>query len=80
MSELVRMTRPEPTRPGGPTQANVHPDNVDEMKSQGWLVRDEAAEPEPKKASAKTTKPTTRKPTTRKTTKAKAGTEKPATK
>lgn len=32
----VKMTRDEPAHPGGPTTADVHPDEVESMETAGW--------------------------------------------
>lgn len=35
-SGLIPMTRDEPTKPGGPTSADVHPDQVEAYEAAGW--------------------------------------------
>lgn len=35
---LVKMTRSEQDAQGGPTAADVHPDEVDNFKKGGWRV------------------------------------------
>lgn len=34
----VKMTRTEPLHHGGPTSADVHPDEVENWKAHGWSV------------------------------------------
>lgn len=36
--KLVKMCRGNPVHPGGPTTADVHPDEVENWKSGGWEV------------------------------------------
>ncbi|EGK71910.1 hypothetical protein METUNv1_01688 [Methyloversatilis universalis FAM5] len=36
--ETVRMAREEPMHPGGPTHADVHPDEVENWSAAGWRV------------------------------------------
>ena len=40
MSDIktIAMTRPEPAHPGGPTVADVHPDEVANFQAGGWAV------------------------------------------
>ncbi|MGA9771639.1 MAG: hypothetical protein WBV94_21590 [Blastocatellia bacterium] len=40
--ETVRMTRSNPAHPGGPVEADVHPDEITNYAAGGWSV----AEPE----------------------------------
>lgn len=42
----VKMTRTEPMHHGGPTSADVHPDEVENWKAHGWSVA-EPAKPKP---------------------------------
>ena len=44
MADIVKMKRLEPQFPGGPVEAEVHPDEVDGMKSCDWHVDGEQAE------------------------------------
>ncbi len=39
--QLVKMTRFAPSRPGGPTTADVHPDEVPLYLKKGWQRRDD---------------------------------------
>ena len=38
MPNLVKMYRLEPSKPNGPLTADVHPDEVENYASYGWLV------------------------------------------
>ena len=44
MADIVKMKRLEPQFPGGPVEADVHPDEVEGMKSCDWYVDGEHAE------------------------------------
>ena len=44
MADIVKMKRLEPQFPGGPVEAEVHPDEVEGMKSCDWYVDGEQAE------------------------------------
>ena len=44
MADIVKMKRLEPQFPCGPVEAEVHPDEVDGMKSCDWYVDGEQAE------------------------------------
>lgn len=39
MAKLIKMERDTPMVPGGPTQADVHPDEVENMEKHDWRVR-----------------------------------------
>jgi len=38
MDELIEMIRDEPAQPGGPVEAQVHPDEVESWAEQGWRI------------------------------------------
>ena len=38
---LIRMTRAEPAHVGGPTAADVHPDEVQDYLAGGWVIAEE---------------------------------------
>lgn len=38
-TKTVKMTRTEEAAAGGPTEADVHPDEVENFKSGGWEVK-----------------------------------------
>lgn len=42
MAKLIAMTRYEPSFPDGPVTADVHPDEVENMRAAGWHVADSA--------------------------------------
>ena len=44
MADIVKMKRLEPQFPGGPVEAEVHPDEVEGMKACDWYVGGEQAE------------------------------------
>ena len=44
MADIVKMKRLEPQFPGGPVEAEVHPDEVESMKACDWYVDGEQAE------------------------------------
>lgn len=46
MPDTVKMIRTEPLHPGGPTSADVHPDEVQNMLAHGWAVADGDVEAE----------------------------------
>jgi hypothetical protein len=57
MTETIKMRRDEPTHEGAPVEADVHPDEVENWKSHGWRIVEEA-KPEPKAPkTAKAPKP-----------------------
>lgn len=47
MSDTIPMVRDEPAYPGGPTSANVHPDEVANFVTRGWLRSDGKPAPAP---------------------------------
>lgn len=56
MPKLVKMHREKPIKDGGPTTADVHPDEVENYKASGWRVgeAETASEgDEPKRAPAR---------------------------
>ena len=44
MADIVKMKRLEPQFPGGPVDAEVHPDEVEGMKACDWYVDGEQNE------------------------------------
>ena len=44
MADIVKMKRLEPQFPGGPVEAEVHPDEVEGMKACDWYVGGEQAD------------------------------------
>ena len=44
MADIVKMKRFEPQFPGGPVEAEVHPDEVEGMKACDWYVGGEQAD------------------------------------
>ena len=48
--KLIPMYREEPAHPGGPTTADVHPEEAESMQSAGWRVRDDASSSKPLEA------------------------------
>ena len=44
MADIVKMKRLEPQFPGGPVEAEVHPDEVEGMKACDWYVDGEQTE------------------------------------
>jgi hypothetical protein len=44
MADIVKMKRLEPQFPGGPVDAEVHPDEVESMKACDWYVDGEQTE------------------------------------
>jgi len=38
--QSVQMYTETPDHPGGPTEADVHPDEVENWKAQGWRVKE----------------------------------------
>jgi len=54
MAETIKMRRDEPTHEGGPVEADVHPDEVENWKAYGWRVVEES--PKPAENTSKTKK------------------------
>lgn len=48
--KLIPMYREEPAHPGGPTTADVHPEEAESMQSAGWRVLDPASSSKPLEA------------------------------
>ena len=44
MADIVKMKRLEPQFPGGPVEAEVHPEEVESMKACDWYVNGEQVE------------------------------------
>ena len=48
--KVIAMYREEPAHPGGPTTADVHPEEAESMQSMGWRVLDDASSHKPNEA------------------------------
>jgi hypothetical protein len=47
--QTIKMNRAEPAYFGGPTEADVHPDEIENWKEHGWTVAEDGdAKPKPK--------------------------------
>lgn len=55
MSETIKMRRDRPSDEGAPTEADVHPDEVENWKLHGWRVVEEATIEPPKPKTRKKT-------------------------
>lgn len=51
MSDTIPMVRGEPAYPGGPTSADVHPDEVANWAAHGWQRSDGKSAPAPAPAA-----------------------------
>lgn len=51
MSDTIPMVRDEPAYPGGPTSADVHPDEVANWAAHGWQRSDGKSAPAPAPAA-----------------------------